>query len=147
MQLFEHELIDGDAGEPVPADLAAAEQRVYENLHAAGGGIDRALAERIYRKYHNRYDGEIQGCCPLIADEIQRAIGGEVVAGYLTWYGGACERSHWWVVKCGAVIDPMGDALLSYEESPGRREEHRDRATFERILPQYEQYRCSEVNP
>jgi hypothetical protein len=38
----------------------------------------------IWQKYVSRYNGEIQGCCPLIADEIQRAIGGEVVAGYLT---------------------------------------------------------------
>jgi len=95
----------------------------------------------IYRKYDEAYAGETQGCCPLIADEIQKSIGGEVVAGYLTWYGGSCRRSHWWVEKDGEIIDPMGDYLLSFEEYPGREEEHRDRAIFERILPQYEQWR------
>lgn len=98
-------------------------------------------ADRIYQKYVGAYFGEVQGCCPLIADEIQRAVGGEIVAGYLTWNGGACRRSHWWVVKDGSVIDPMGDYLLSFEDYPGREECHRDRAIFDAILPQYEQWR------
>jgi hypothetical protein len=97
--------------------------------------------ERIFRKYHDAYNGETQGCCPLIADEIQRAIGGEVVAGELTWYGGSCRRTHWWVVKDGTVIDPMGDYLLSFEEGTGREEAHRNRATFDAILPRYERWR------
>lgn len=97
--------------------------------------------EAIYQKYVNAYDGETQGCCPLIADEIQRAVGGTVVAGELTWYGGSCRRTHWWVEKDGQVIDPMGDYILSFEEAPGRMEAHRDRGVFDRILPEYEQWR------
>lgn len=105
--------------------------------------MSAAIASAIYQRYVKAYDGEIQGCCPLIADEIQRAIGGEVVAGYLTWNGGACRRSHWWVVKDGEIIDPMGDALLKYEQAPGRDEEHRDRSTFDDILPGYERWRVT----
>ena len=99
--------------------------------------------EAIWRKYHERYDGETQGCCPLIADEIQRAIGGEVVAGELTWYGGACRRTHWWVVKDGQIIDPMGEDFLRGEEASGREEIHRDEAMFRRILPDYERWRVA----
>ena len=61
--------------------------------------------------------------------------------GWLTWANGACERSHWWVDLDGAVLDPMGDDLLSYEKQTGRREAHRDRAVFEGLLPEYEQWR------
>lgn len=102
---------------------------------------DWVIAKNVFYKYHEHYSGETQGCCLLIADEIQRAIGGEVVAGELTWYGGSCRRTHWWVVKDGKVIDPMGDYLLSFEEWPGRYEHHRDRAMFKQLLPQYEQWR------
>ena len=96
---------------------------------------------KIYEKYRDRYNGELQGCCPLIADEIHKLIGGDVVAGELTWYGGSCRRTHWWVEKDGVVIDPMGDYLLSFEEYPGRVEIHRDREQFDAILPSYEQWR------
>lgn len=99
--------------------------------------------ERIFAKYRDHYGSNLQGCCLLIADEIQRAIGGEVVAGELTWYGGSCRRGHWWVEKDGEVIDPMGDELLSWEEGPGRVEAHRDRATFNALLPQYERWRVT----
>lgn len=97
----------------------------------------------IYAKYQRKYGRELQGCCLLLADEIQRAIGGEIVAGYLTWYGGSCRRSHWWVEKDGAVIDPMGDEILSYEDAPGREEAHRDESQFRNLLPRYEQYRVT----
>lgn len=101
-----------------------------------------ATPDQIFRKYHDAYDGETQGCCPLIADEIQRAIGGEVVAGELLWNGGACKRTHWWVAtRDGKVVDPMGDYLLSFEDWPDRREIHRNRAEFDAILPRYEQWR------
>ena len=98
-------------------------------------------ATEIYEKYLRHYDGEIQGCCPLIADEIHRAVGGEVVAGYLLWPG--CQRSHWWVEKDGQVLDPMGDELLKHETWGDREEAHRDRSTFEAILPDYERWRVS----
>ncbi len=95
----------------------------------------------IHTKYITAYGSNPQGCCPLIADEIQCAIGGDVVAGELTWYGGSCRRTHWWVEKDGQVIDPMGDDFLRHEVATGRREVHRDRATLDAILPQYERWR------
>jgi len=97
--------------------------------------------EQIYHKYYHAYDGDIQGCCLLIADEIHTAIGGAVVAGQLTWYDGSCRRDHWWVEKDGVVIDPMGEALLTHEEAPGREEVHRDYGIFAAVLPAYEQWR------
>lgn len=100
-------------------------------------------ATAIYKKYHDAYDGDTQGCSPLIADEIQRAIGGEVVAGELTWNAGNGKCTHWWVVKDGEVIDPMGDHILSYEDYPDRKEIHRDRAEFDAILPRYEHWRLT----
>jgi hypothetical protein len=99
------------------------------------------ITERIFEKYRNAYHGEVQGCCLLIADEIQDILGGDVVAGELTWYGGSCRRSHWWVEIDGKIIDPMGNELLSTETAPGRTEIHRDRNIFESLLPQYEQWR------
>ncbi len=96
---------------------------------------------QVWEKYRDAYDGNAQGCCLLIADEIQRAIGGHVVAGELTWYGGSCRRTHWWVEKDGEVLDPMGDYLLSFEEAPGREEVHRDEQQFRNLLPQYERWR------
>ena len=105
--------------------------------------LGHVTAQEIYRKYKERYADEIQGCCLLIADEIKAACGGEVVAGYLTWNGGSCKRTHWWVVADGKILDPMGDYLLSFEDYPGRREEHRDQTLFERLLPEYEQWRVA----
>ena len=98
--------------------------------------------QQIYQKYHARYDGEIQGCCPLIADEIQRAVGGDVVAGEIRLYGQRTGRTHWWVEKDGETIDPMGDAMMDPRDYPERVEIHRDRAIFDAILPRYEQWRC-----
>ena len=81
----------------------------------------------------------------LIADEIAEVVGGHVVAGYLTWYGGSCRRSHWWVDKNGQTIDPMGDEFLSSEESTGRTEVHRNRMVFDSLLPQYEKWRVPRI--
>jgi len=95
----------------------------------------------VFDLYRAAYGSSTQGCCLLIADQIQRAIGGEVVAGELTWYGRSCRRSHWWVVKDGEVIDPMGDDFLSTEEATERIEAHRDRNIFDALLARYEKYR------
>lgn len=102
---------------------------------------DLAEAAAIFRRYHRHYDGEVQGCCLVIADEIQRMIGGEIVAGYIEIYGGTSRRSHWWVEKNGERIDPMGAAAFSEKDYPVWVEAHRDRALFETILPRYEQWR------
>jgi hypothetical protein len=101
------------------------------------------LVSAIFDLYQMKYGSEIQGCCLLIADEIQRTVGGDVVAGELTWYGGSCRRTHWWVEKDGQTLDPMGDWLLSFEDQTGRCEHHRDRAVFDSILPNYERWRIS----
>lgn len=97
------------------------------------------VAEAIHRKYLEAYDGDTQGCCLLIADEIQKEIGGEVVAGYLCLNGG--RRSHWWVVKDDRIIDPMGLKIQSHGDHVEWVEEHRNRETFEAILPEYECWR------
>ena len=102
---------------------------------------DLDFANSIYGKYSRAYGKNPQGCCILIADEIQRQIGGEVVAGELWWYGGSCRRSHWWVEKNGAVVDPMGDYVLSGESGTDRHEIHRDAAEFAAIIPEYEKWR------
>ena len=103
------------------------------------------IAQAIFQKYYDRYDGEVQGCCPLIADEINKAVGGDVVAGELTWYGGMSRRTHWWVDLDGTRVDPMGTWFLAMEEGPGWTEVHRDRWEFDAILPQYEQWRVEDV--
>lgn len=100
---------------------------------------DAEIASRVFARYRRYYNGEVQGCCPLIADEIQRAIGGEVVAGELVFCGG--RRTHWWVEKDGITFDPMGDWMFTPEDYMHRQEVHRDRAIFERVLPMYERWR------
>lgn len=99
------------------------------------------IGRRIFEKYQKVYGANLQGCCPVIADEIADVVGGEVVAGYLTWYGGSCRRSHWWVEAEGETIDPMGDDFLKGEDGPGRTEIHRDRSIFDKVLPLYEKWR------
>lgn len=104
----------------------------------------KEIAAAIHRRYVLAYDGDIQGCCPLIADEIQRAVGGDVVAGEITFFGGTQRRTHWWVCVDGLTLDPMGDDMMSDPRDFAERVEiHRDRATFEAILPAYEQWRVS----
>lgn len=102
---------------------------------------DRAIVRKIFTKYQSEYGRNLQGCCLLIADEIKREIGGDAVAGELTWFGGSCRRTHWWIEKEGVVIDPMGDEFLNGEVAPGRHEEHRDQEVFASLLPEYERWR------
>jgi hypothetical protein len=100
---------------------------------------DEEISEAVYQKYNSHYDGEIQGCCMLIADEIAEQVNGIRTAGYLLWSGG--QRSHWWVEKQGKVFDPMGDELLKQERAGRRKIEHQDIYHFRAILPQYERWR------
>lgn len=99
-----------------------------------------SVARAIFDRYRKHYDGEVQGCCLVIADDIQRAVGGNVVAGELVWLGGQ-RRTHWWVDKDGITIDPMGDWMFMPEDFMHREEAHRDRSQFEALLPQYERWR------
>ncbi len=100
------------------------------------------IAEEITAKYAAVYGrSNLQGCCLLIADEIAERTGGELVAGYLTWYGGSCRRTHWWVVLGEQLLDPMGEEFLAGETYPGRIESHRDPVLFRSLLPAYERWR------
>jgi hypothetical protein len=78
--------------------------------------------EFIYEKYKAFY-GFPQGKCGQIAEEIQAAIGGEIVAGVLD--GGYFQRNHWWVEKDGVIIDPMSDEL-AITDPHKHVEKHRD---------------------
>lgn len=49
--------------------------------------MDMQTSETIFKKYHSAFDDDVQGACIVIADEIQKAIGGECVAGYLCMCG------------------------------------------------------------
>jgi len=102
---------------------------------------DEWSPEDIYQKYKTAFRGNTQGCCLLIAEEIIQTNGGVAVAGELTWYGGNCRRTHWWVEIDGKVVDPMGDDFLSTEDATGRTEHHRDQNIFASLLPQYEKWR------
>ncbi len=101
-------------------------------------GIDQQTSIKIFHKYQSAFDGDIQGACIIIADEIQKSIGGECVAGYLCMCG--IKRSHWWVEKDDIIYDPMGD---KYKNEWGfhREEAHRSKEEFDIILPIYEKYR------
>lgn len=97
------------------------------------------IAREIFERYKKAFDNEMQGLCLIISDETQKAIGGEVVAGFLCMCG--IKRSHWWVeIENGKVIDFMGN---EYKNEIGfhRREEHRNKSIFESLLPKYEHYR------
>lgn len=98
------------------------------------------VASAVFERYRKHYDGEVQGCCLVIADEIQRTVGGEVVAGELVWMG-QNRRTHWWVEKDGVTLDPMGDWMFAPEDYMHREEHHRDRMQFENLLPEYERWR------
>lgn len=98
-----------------------------------------STAYEIFEKYKKAYDNEMQGLCLIIADETQKVIGGEVVAGFLCMNGG--QRSHWWIEKDGVVYDFMGDVYQKSEFNFYRKEEHRNREIFDSLLPKYEKYR------
>lgn len=100
--------------------------------------FDKKIVDFIFKKYKKYYDNEIQGCCPIIADTIQKIIGDEIVCDYLSFNVG--KREHWWVEKKEIVYDPMGE---EYINEPGFRriEIHRDLIEINKILPLFEQYR------
>ncbi len=95
-------------------------------------------AQEIFDRYKKSYNNEMQGLCLIIADETQKAIGGDIVAGYLCMCG--IQRPHWWVEKNGIIYDFMGD-VYKKEINFHRKEEHRNREIFESLLPRYEHYR------
>ena len=76
----------------------------------------------IYLKYYTLY-GFPQGYCGQIAEEIQKEIGGELVAGYLSF--STHNREHWWVELNDVIIDPMSDEL-SLTDKHRHIEIHRD---------------------
>lgn len=88
----------------------------------------KALADRIFQRYRNANDGDVQGLCAQIVDEICDATGAEPVAGYLRTAMGM-NRAHWWAELDGQTLDPMGDHL-SAEPGFKRVEAHRSREEF-----------------
>ncbi len=100
--------------------------------------IYRPSAHEIFERYKKAYNNEMQGLCLIIADETQKAIGGNIVAGYLCMCG--IQRPHWWVEKDDIIYDLMGDAYKK-EINFHRKEEHRNREIFESLLPRHEHYR------
>lgn len=120
----------------------------YDAAAYADGSGGRRLSARellavsgVVEKYRLAYGGDLQGLCLVVADEVRKVVGGQVVAGYLCWYGGSCRRSHWWVEAHGAVVDPIGDEFLEAEVATWREEVHRDAGVFASVLPRYEKYR------
>ncbi len=97
---------------------------------------NRKIAETIYEGYKGMYGENIQGLCVQLAKVIQSQIGGNVTAGYITWYGGSCKRSHWWVEKDGEIIDPMGDDRLGEEIGYNHEKVHQDLTELDKILNQ-----------
>ena len=67
----------------------------------------------VYLRYKTMY-GFPQGYCGQIAEEIQKQIGGELVAGFLAF--NTHDREHWWVDFNGTIIDPMSDELKKTDE-------------------------------
>lgn len=101
---------------------------------------EEKIVSDIYTKYHNFYDGDVQGTCSVIADDIVNAIGGVAIAGFIDYR--TSERSHWWVEKDGKIFDPMTDDKF-YPNKYTRKEVHRDQAILKRVLKHYEHYRVS----
>lgn len=103
------------------------------------------VCKQVFDKYISVYGydcgkPDLGGCCLLLADEISKLNGGQVVAGWLRAVTG-WKRAHWWVeTPDGVVHDPLGDF---YKGEPGfyRQWEHKDQATFRSILPNFEQWR------
>lgn len=103
----------------------------------------RALAADIYRRYKDHYDGEVQGCCILIAHEICERTGAIPVAGEITMYGGTVRRTHWWAQWDNVILDPMGDDMMDPRDYPERVEVHRDIGIFYAVMPDYERWRIA----
>lgn len=98
------------------------------------------IAQAIFHKYIAYFDGEIQNCSPLIADEICNATGATPVAGEIT--RGTQRRAHWWAELNSLTLDPMGDALVANTEDCAQRVEiHRNATVFNDILPYCEPWR------
>lgn len=70
---------------------------------------NKNIVELIYLQFKNVY-GFPQGYCGQIAEAIQKEIGGELVAGYLSF--NTHTREHWWVELDNEIIDPMSDELM-----------------------------------
>jgi len=83
---------------------------------------EEIIIDFIYLRYKAMY-GFPQGYCGQIAEEIQKTIGGELVAGYLAFP--SHNREHWWLDLDNKIIDPMSVELQKTD--PHRHIEiHRD---------------------
>lgn len=100
---------------------------------------DSELASAAFRKISDRFGGEVQGACAIIAMHIwsELVAYGEpepvVIAGYLTSATG-WRRSHWWIEKDGITYDPMGD---EYRNEPGFKREIAHRGNWHIFCQEY----------
>jgi len=109
--------------------IRIAEKKISVYTSNTSGDVavrDKEIARNTYEEYKLLYGGNIQGLCEKLAKTIQSKIGGTKTAGYITWYGGSCRRSHWWIEKNGIVIDPMGDDRLGDELGYTHEKIHQD---------------------
>ena len=85
------------------------------------GNTDAEIAANIFGIYKEKFDGEVQGACAIIAMHIWSELTSHgdpdpiCVGGYLTSCTG-WRRAHWWIEKDGITYDPMGD---EYRNEPG----------------------------
>lgn len=95
---------------------------------------------RITMKYYRKYDGELQGLCSLIAQDIIDKIGGVPIAGYIK-YGSGNKRTHWWVDFMGVRIDPIVGIMFNTNDYPKHVEVHRDWKLFKKEVADKKAYR------
>lgn len=100
------------------------------------GETDATVVATIFKNWHDRLDGEVQGACAAIAMEIYFCLDCKdeaVVGGYLTSSTG-WKRAHWWIEKNGITYDPMGD---EYKGEPGFKRVVEHRGQWDRFVEEY----------
>lgn len=94
------------------------------------GKTDSEKAINVFRIFKEKFNGDVQGACAIIAmhiwGELTASDGPDpiCIGGYLTSATG-WKRPHWWIEKGGVTFDPMGD---EYQNEPGFKREiaHKD---------------------
>jgi len=100
------------------------------------GETDAMVVDAIFRNWHDRLGGEMQGACAVVAMEVYFCLDCEdkcVVGGYLTSATG-WRRAHWWIEKNGIVYDPMGE---EYKNEPGFKREVAHRGHWKDFVAEY----------
>jgi len=71
---------------------------------------DRGFSQSVYFKYNGMCGGFPAGRCKDIAKEIQKYVGGKIIAGLV---GSGVQ--HFWVKKDEEIIDPMYENEIHQE--------------------------------